>query len=222
MKAVVLLSGGLDSTVMATKYVRDKDTTAVYALGINYGQRHVKEIEAAQRVADALGIEYKLLDLSGALGPLLTYSGSSLTNPMIEVPEGHYTAENQALTVVPNRNMVLLSLAGMYAISIEAEVIAYAAHAGDRAIYRDCRPEFYAAMGRAFALCDERPPRFEAPFVEITKADIVRLGAELHAPMELTWSCYKGGDKHCGKCGTCVERREAFQLAGVVDPTEYE
>lgn len=126
------------------------------------------------------------------------------------------------LTVVPNRNMILLALAGAWAVSTKSEAIAYAAHAGDHAIYPDCRPEFAEAMQGALLLCDWHPVRIARPFLAMSKADLVKLGAELGVPFALTWSCYKGGDKHCGKCGTCVERREAFELAGVPDPTKYQ
>jgi 7-cyano-7-deazaguanine synthase len=126
------------------------------------------------------------------------------------------------LTVVPNRNMLLLSIATAWAISEKADAIYYAAHLGDHAIYPDCRKVFVDKMREAIALADWHSVELFAPFEEQTKADIVRHGVNVSAPMELSWSCYKGGAKHCGKCGTCVERREAFQLAEVQDPTEYE
>ena len=124
-------------------------------------------------------------------------------------------------TVVPNRNMIMLSLAAARAIAVGADGVAYAAHSGDHAIYPDCRPEFADAVAAALRICHYTPIELERPFVDMTKADIVRLGAELGVDFSKTWSCYKGGEKHCGKCGTCVERREAFRLAGVPDPTEY-
>jgi 7-cyano-7-deazaguanine synthase len=124
-------------------------------------------------------------------------------------------------TVVPNRNMILLALATGHALSIGAQQVAYAAHSGDHAIYPDCRNEFADAMARAMALCDWSQVELYRPFVDWTKADIVRRGAELGVPFGQTWSCYKGGNKHCGRCGTCIERREAFDLAGVEDPTNY-
>ncbi len=125
-------------------------------------------------------------------------------------------------TVVPNRNMILLALAAGWAISQKADAIAYAAHGGDHAIYPDCRPEFAEAMRHAIGLADWHRVELLRPFVTLTKADIVRRGAELGAPLGSTWSCYRGGARHCGRCGTCVERREAFALAGVPDPTDYE
>jgi 7-cyano-7-deazaguanine synthase len=151
--------------------------------------------------------------------------GSSQTDKSVPVPEGHYEEESMKQTVVPNRNMILLALAGAWAISTKSDAIAYAAHSGDHAIYPDCRPEFTEAMSDALRLCDWHEVKLMRPFLyptPMSKADIVKLGTSLGVPFELTWSCYKGGEKHCGKCGTCVERVEAFQLAGVEDPTEYE
>jgi 7-cyano-7-deazaguanine synthase len=124
-------------------------------------------------------------------------------------------------TVVPNRNMIFLSVATGHALSIKAGQIAYAAHSGDHAIYPDCRNEFADAMATAIELADWEKVTLIRPFVDWTKADIVRRGAALNVPFVKTWSCYKGGDVHCGRCGTCIERREAFDLAGVTDPTRY-
>jgi 7-cyano-7-deazaguanine synthase len=126
------------------------------------------------------------------------------------------------LTIVPNRNMLLLSMAAARAISVGADTVAYAAHAGDHAVYRDCRPEFYESCDETIQLATGDAVSMYAPFIEITKTDIAQRGAQLKAPMHLTYSCYKGRSLHCGKCGTCVERIEAFQDAGVTDPTEYE
>jgi 7-cyano-7-deazaguanine synthase len=124
-------------------------------------------------------------------------------------------------TVVPNRNMILLSVAAGWAISSEFDRLAYAAHSGDHAIYPDCRTEFADALDSAIRLADWREVSLYRPFVDHTKADVVTLGAELNVPFENTWSCYKGLDLHCGRCGTCVERREAFHIAEVSDPTAY-
>jgi 7-cyano-7-deazaguanine synthase len=169
-------------------------------------------------VANALGISHKIVDLS-ALRDVM--GGSSQTDD-VPVPHGHYTDETMKQTVVPNRNMVLLAVAGAYAISLKAEHVAYAAHAGDHAIYPDCRPEFAEAVGVALALADWHHVTLRRPFVLTNKSGIVLLGANIGAPLGLTYSCYEGGRVHCGKCGTCVERREAFTLAGVPDPTMYE
>lgn len=171
------------------------------------------------RLCDRLGVDHRVLNLSG-LGALL--AGSCLTDQSVPLPEGHYAAESMKATVVPNRNMVLLAIAASWALSLGAERVAYAAHGGDHAIYPDCRPEFAVAMDVVFGVCDWKALSLYAPFLDATKADLVKLGAQLAVPFELTWSCYAGGEKHCGRCGTCVERREAFKLAGVTDPTTYE
>lgn len=217
MKIVSLLSGGLDSTVLASEFVVDGDE--VLGLSVHYGQRHAdQELAAAEAVAAALRIPHVVVDAT-ALAVLLT--GSALTSPEIAVPHGHYADASMKATVVPNRNMLLLAMAGALAISASADAIAYAAHAGDHPIYPDCRPEFMDAMRRTFALAAWKPIRLEAPFAHRTKAEIVTLGVQLDAPLALTYSCYAGAPTHCGRCGTCVERREAFEVAGVEDPTHY-
>lgn len=217
MKALVLFSGGLDSTVLAAQLLADGAETRL--LSIDYGQRHAKELQQAEKIADALGLPHRILRLPD-LGPLL--GGSSLTDDQVELPEGHYAEESMKATVVPNRNMILLALAGGHALSIGFDTIAYAAHAGDHTIYPDCRPEFADAMENALGLADWQNLNLHRPFVNFSKEELVRKGNELGAPLELTWSCYAGREKHCGKCGTCVERKEAFALAKLEDPTEYE
>ena len=217
MKALVLFSGGLDSTVLATQMKRDAEETRL--LSINYGQRHAKELNHSQRVAKHLDLPHEILNLS-QLGAIL--GGSSLTDKSLAIPEGHYAEESMKSTVVPNRNMILLALAGGHALSLGFDTIAYAAHAGDHTIYPDCRPAFADAMDRAFGLADWNTLSLHRPFVDMTKSDLVSLGAELDAPLHLTWSCYAGNEIHCGKCGTCVERKEAFALAKIPDPTKYE
>ena len=217
MKALVLLSGGLDSTVLAAQLLADGAETRL--LSIDYGQRHAKELQQAEKIAEALDLPHRILRLPD-LGPLL--GGSSLTDNQVELPEGHYAEESMKATVVPNRNMILLALAGGHALSLAFDTIAYAAHAGDHTIYPDCRPEFADAMENALGLADWEKLSLHRPFVHLSKTDLVKKGAELGAPLHLTWSCYAGREKHCGKCGTCVERKEAFALAKVPDPTEYE
>ena len=217
MKALVLFSGGLDSTVLAAQLLADGAETRL--LSIDYGQRHAKELHQAEKIAEALGLPHRILRLP-YLGPLL--GGSSLTDDQVELPEGHYAEESMKATVVPNRNMILLALAGGHALSIGFDTIAYAAHAGDHTIYPDCRPEFADAMETALGLADWEKLSLHRPFVHLSKTDLVKKGAELGAPLHLTWSCYAGREIHCGKCGTCVERKEAFALAKIPDPTEYE
>jgi len=217
MKALVLFSGGLDSTVLATQLKVDGAETRL--LSIDYGQRHARELKRAEQIAQALELPQQVLRLPD-LGPLL--GGSSLTDEKVELPEGHYAEESMKATVVPNRNMILLALAGGHALSIGFDTIAYAAHAGDHTIYPDCRPEFADAMETALGLADWEKLSLHRPFVHLSKTDLVKKGAELGAPLHLTWSCYAGREIHCGKCGTCVERKEAFALAKIPDPTEYE
>ena len=217
MKAVVLFSGGLDSTVLASHLL--SKGAEVRLLSIDYGQRHAKELTHGEALATRMNLPRKSLLLPD-LGDIL--GGSSLTDDSVELPEGHYAEESMKATVVPNRNMILLALAGGYALSSGFDTIAYAAHAGDHAIYPDCRPEFAGAMGKALGLADWKDLNLYRPFVDLTKADLVKLGEELGAPLDMTWSCYAGREYHCGKCGTCVERKEAFELAKVPDPTKYE
>ncbi len=216
MKAVVLFSGGLDSTVLASHLL--SQGAEVRLLSIDYGQRHAKELAHGEALAKHMNLPRKSLLLPD-LGDLL--KGSSLTDDSVELPEGHYAEESMKATVVPNRNMILLALAGGYALSSGFDTIAYAAHAGDHFIYPDCRPKFAEAMEKALGLADWNDLSLYRPFVDMTKADLVSLGTELGTPLEMTWSCYAGMDVHCGKCGTCVERKEAFELAKVHDPTKY-
>ena len=217
MRALVLFSGGLDSTVLATQMKQEAKETRL--LSIDYGQRHAKELDHSQKIADYLGLGHEILKLP-QLGQIL--GGSSLTDKSIILPEGHYAEDSMKSTVVPNRNMILLALAGGHALSLGFDTIAYAAHAGDHTIYPDCRPEFADAMDKALELADWKDLNLHRPYVEMTKSDLVSLGDQLHAPLHLTWSCYAGEEIHCGKCGTCVERKEAFELANIADPTKYE
>lgn len=216
-KTIVIYSGGLDSTTLL--YSLKAQGRELKALSINYGQRHLRELDFAKKTCEKLNIEHRTVDLSG-LRPLL--GGSSQTDPNVAVPEGHYAAENMKLTVVPNRNMLMLSVAAAWAIAEKADTIAYAAHSGDHAIYPDCREEFVSALNGALALADWHTVSIERPFVNITKGQIVKVGSVLNVPFEETWSCYKGGEVHCGRCGTCVERLLSFKEAGVIDPTRYE
>lgn len=216
MYTVAIFSGGLDSTVLLAQLQREGDR--LLALSIDYGQRHRKELQFAQATAERLGIEWQLADLR-AITPLL--AGSSLTSAEIAVPHGHYAEDSMKATVVPNRNMIMLAIAAGWTLSRGCQRVAYGAHAGDHTIYPDCRPEFVAAMQHSFALCDWQSLALYCPFLQVSKADIVRTGAALGVDFTQTWSCYEGGELHCGQCGTCVERREAFVLAGVPDPTQY-
>lgn len=218
MTAVVVVSGGMDSATLAWKLAADGHP--LHLVSFDYGQRHRKELEHAGRLARRLDAAHDVVDLT-AVGAFLR--GSALTDPDVPVPDGHYAEESMRATVVPNRNAIMLSVAYGIASAERAELVAVAVHAGDHFIYPDCRPAFieaFAAM-QAIALESFPTPRLEAPFLHATKADIARQGHQLGVPFELTWSCYKGGEAHCGTCGTCTERREAFDLAGVPDPTRY-
>lgn len=206
----------MDSTVLLWELLAQG--REVLAVGVNYGQKHFRELEAAKQICQSRGVRYQVADLRTLS---VFFSGSALTSSGIEVPAGHYTDVSMKQTVVPNRNMILVSIAAAWALSEKADTVAYAAHSGDHTIYPDCRPEFVEALSNSLLLADWNPLRLEAPFVNMTKAEICHRGAELGVPFALTWSCYRGGERHCGTCGTCVERREAFQLSGIEDPTDY-
>lgn len=214
---VVVYSGGMDSTVMLYQLL-EQGVNVKGALSIDYGQKHRKELGRAAEICQTLGVNHRTADLR-SISTL--FGKSSLTNSCEAVPEGHYEEDSMKSTVVPNRNMILLSIATAWAISLEAEAVAYAAHGGDHAIYPDCREDFAAALNKAIELCDWHEVRLYRPFVSLSKAEIVSEGTRLGVPFAQTWSCYKGEDLHCGCCGTCVERREAFHLAGVTDLTVY-
>lgn len=214
--SLIIYSGGLDSTVLLHKLATERRVAG--AIGFFYGQKHSKELEFAEYNCAKLGVEFLRTDISTLAG---IFGANSLTDKSVAVPEGGYREENMKSTVVPNRNMIMLSLAAARAIAVNANSVAYAAHSGDHAIYPDCRPEFADAVAAALKLCHYYPIDLLRPFVNMSKADIVKLGADLGVDFAKTWSCYNGGEVHCGKCGTCVERREAFALAGVADPTEY-
>ncbi len=213
-KIVLILSGGMDSGTLLFDLM--EQGYEIHALTINYGQRHGKEIECAKKLAEICGVEHTVIDFS-SLAPQL-FKGSSQTDPTVAVPEGHYADDNMKLTVVPNRNMILLSLAIAHAISNKATKVFYGAHAGDHTIYPDCRPEFIKAMQEAAALCDWTQVDILAPYSVLTKVGILKRGMELGVPYGETWTCYVGDAVPCGKCGSCQERAEAFKENGLIDP----
>ncbi|MDV7338342.1 7-cyano-7-deazaguanine synthase QueC [Terasakiella sp. A23] len=217
MKAIVICSGGLDSVTLAYKMAHEHDLKGL--ISFDYGQRHKKETAYAQLCADRLDVPHKTVDIT-TIGALLT--GSALTDN-VDVPDGHYAEESMKTTVVPNRNAIMLTIAFGAAAAQECDCVATAVHGGDHFIYPDCRPDFIDSFNKmqAHALDGYANVALYAPFVHIPKDEIVSVGTKLNVPYADTWSCYKGGDIHCGRCGTCVERREAFHLAGVEDPTEY-
>ncbi|MHA1821877.1 MAG: 7-cyano-7-deazaguanine synthase QueC [Promethearchaeota archaeon] len=216
--AVLILSGGLDSTTLLYDLI--SQGKKVYAISFNYGQKHNKELEFAAKTCQKLNVPHKIVDLTG-LQKANIFGKSSLTSDT-EIPEGHYQEESMKSTVVPNRNMIMLSLAISYAISLNIDEVYYGAHAGDHAIYPDCRPTFVERMNAVAQVCHYYPIKVIAPYLNISKADIVKKGLQLNVDYSLTWTCYKGGDKACGKCGSCVERREAFAMNNAKDPLEYE
>lgn len=216
-KIVLVLSGGMDSAVLLY-HLLDAGHT-LKTLSVNYGQRHVREIESAAALSERVGVEHRIADLR-SINPLL--GSNSLSSAEIEVPEGHYAEESMKQTVVPNRNMIMLSVAVGWALALQFDAVAYGAHSGDHAIYPDCREEFAQALDQAVGLCDWQGMQLMRPFVELDKGAIAQRGDALGVPFELTWTCYKGGAVHCGKCGACQERREAFATHRITDPVGFE
>ena len=214
MRVVVLFSGGLDSTTLL--YHLRAEGHDVKALSADYGQRHqLRELTAGGAICRRLGVGRRVADLTGLAG---LFGANALTDAGVPLPAGGYRAETLPQTTVPNRNMVLLAVGLAWAAATDFDAAAFGAHAGAGATYPDCRPAFAAAMDRAARLCDHRPLRVLAPFADRTKADVVRRGAELGVPFELTWRCYAGGETPCGTCGTCADRRAAFAACGITDP----
>ncbi len=218
MRTIVICSGGLDSVSLAHIIAARGDLSCL--VSFDYGQRHRKELDFAAACARRLGVAHQVIDMRG-IGAAL--SGSALTDD-IDVPDGHYAEDTMKITVVPNRNAIMLTIAYGIAAATGANAVATAVHGGDHFIYPDCRPAFTQAFDRMqrAALAGYADVALLTPFVHRSKADIVTEGALVGTPFAETWSCYKGGARHCGRCGTCVERREAFHLAGIPDPTEYE
>ena len=217
---VIIFSGGLDSTVLC--YKAAADGFDVHALTIIYGQKHIKEIDSARKTVGLLGINHRVVDLSN-INELL--KGSALTDSSVDVPEVPETAEHfetLKTTIVPNRNAIFLSVAIGYSESINADNVFFGAHHSDRGVYPDCRKEFVEAFEAAEKLAtDNEKLTISAPFVGMDKAEIVALGNELAVPFENTWTCYVGGEVHCGSCSACNERKRAFRESGVDDPTIY-
>jgi len=217
MKVVVLCSGGMDS-VTALHWARAHHAVGA-VLSFDYGAKHNhRELPFAAEQAKLAGAPHVVIPLD-FIGRLFA---SDLLQSGGDIPEGHYAAENMKRTVVPFRNGIMLAAACGFAESAGAAGLVIAAHGGDHAIYPDCREDFMRAMGDAMRLGTYAGIQLLRPFITMDKAQIAAAGARLGVDFARTWSCYKGGAMHCGKCGTCVERREAFQLAGVPDPTAYE
>ena len=214
-KKLIIVSGGMDSITLLNEY---KDEIAM-AVTFDYGSNHAKkEIPMAKLHCERLGIKHIVIPLAF----IHEYFKSSLLEGADAIPEGHYAAENMKSTVVPFRNGIMLAIACGIAESNGLKEVMIANHSGDHAIYPDCRTEFINAMSEALRLGTYEGISIIAPYSDITKTDIARHGKEIGLNYAETWSCYKGGEKHCGKCGTCVERKEALHDAGIDDPTEYE
>ncbi len=218
--AVIILSGGLDSSTMA--YYYKEQGYQLLCVSFNYGQKHLKELSSAAVIAEQLGASHKIIDLSFMREHLST---SSLVNPELTNPKQEYARENMLVTVVPNRNSMMLSIAWSIACAANAEIVAYGPHRGDDYVYADCRPDYVSAINLALRLgtIDSRHEdlQLEAPFLKLSKTEIVQLGATLKVPFAKTWSCYDGAEQHCGLCGTCRQRKQAFSDAMLADPTLY-
>lgn len=223
MKALVLASGGVDSTTCLGLAIEKYGANEVMALSIYYGQKHKKELEAVQKVVQYYGVAWKQLDLS------IIFSDSDcslLNNSTQEIPKESYAEQLQRTqgkpvsTYVPFRNGLFLSAAASIGLSNHCEVLYYGAHADDAAgnAYPDCSDDFQKAMNQAIILGSGEQIHLETPFVKLTKAEVVKKGLELHVPYQYTWSCYEGGDRPCGVCGTCRDRAAAFAANGVPDP----
>lgn len=217
MKSVIILSGGMDSTVALYKAINEgRDVTA---LSFNYGSKHNEaEFEHAKRTCEKFGIRHERISL-GFIDDLFC---SDLLKSGGNIPEGHYADPNMKKTVVPFRNGIMLAIAVGFAESIGAESVIIGNHYGDHAVYPDCREEFIEYMNRAARSGTYAGVRIDSPFCEISKTDIAKIGRKLNVNWADTYSCYNGREKHCGKCGTCFERKEAFRDAGVPDVTDYE
>jgi 7-cyano-7-deazaguanine synthase len=216
-RSVVLLSGGMDS--VTALYHAHEGGVVVAALSFDYGSKHnARELPQAAWHAEKLGVKHVVIPLEF----MTRHFSSSLLVGGGEIPKGHYEEDSMRRTVVPFRNGIMLSIAAGFAESAGAGELVIAAHSGDHAVYPDCREEFMKAMGSAMQLGTYAGVSLSRPFITMNKAGIAARGASLGVDFARTWSCYVGGGRHCGECGTCVERREAFLDAGLADPTEYD
>jgi len=219
--ATVLLSGGLDSTVLLHHVARQLGHSPLFVLSFNYGQKHIRELDMARWQAQQVPAvtEHRIIDLGlfrEIAGPASAWVGDKMPVPdLVDIPEAQ---RNQPATYVPNRNMMLLSLAAAYAEARGVDLVYYGAQAQDEYGYWDCTPEFVERLNAVFALNRRQPVRIQAPFSGRRKADLVRLGRELGVDFSRTWSCYRGAGTPCGACPTCVERGNAFREAGIPDP----
>src|SRR5579862_4181119 len=221
-KGVCIISGGLDSCVAAYDMKKNLGLDDLILITFNYGQKHKKEIGYAQQIAKTLNCPWELIDF---VMPKEAFNKSSLTSETKEIPEGYYAEENMRSTVVPNRNTIMLSFAWAYACGINASVLGCGAHAGDHFIYPDCRPDYFHHLEKAFKLgtelCSHPDLYLYVPLLDMHKSEVVKKGIDLGVPFTKTWTCYKGLDIPCGKCGSCDERINAFDTLGLKDPVRY-
>ncbi|MDR5898778.1 7-cyano-7-deazaguanine synthase QueC [Halomonas vilamensis] len=213
---VVIYSGGMDSFTVLHRALREG--LKVHALSFDYGQRHRRELDVATHVCQALSLPHQVVDIRAIHGLI---DNSALTNPERDVPNGDYNSENLTATVVPNRNMVLLSLAIANAVNIGAKRVDYGAHGSDHELYPDCRPEFVEAMNHVAGIANFTPVKIHAPYLHTSKADILRDGLAMGLDYSHTWTCYEGDVLACGVCSSCRERLAAFEQNGVQDPLAY-
>ena len=219
MKVVVIFSGGMDSACALAQCCGQFGPQNILAISFDYSSKHNDaEYQCASKMCKALGVEHHRIDIKG----ISSFLSSNLLKSGGEIPEGHYAEKTMMKTVVPFRNGIMLAIACGIAESRNAKMVVIGNHAGDHAIYPDCRGTFISAMNEAMAYGTYSNVNIHSPFCSCTKADIVKIGDAMGVPWHLTYSCYKGGEVHCGRCSTCFERREAFYLAEVNDPTEYE
>ena len=210
-KILVIFSGGLDSFTLLNKAI--KLGSYVEAITFNYGQKHKIEIEYAKAACAQLGIAHEIVNLD--LQKIL--SGSALVGDS-DIPEGNYDKEKMKQTIVPNRNMIMISIAASLAIKNKLQYLWYAAHAGDHEIYPDCRPEFISKLGEVLKICDYHEIVFEAPFRGMTKGEIIKEGLNMDLDYSKAWTCYEGKENPCGKCSACLERQNAFKINNIEDP----
>lgn len=218
MKSIIILSGGMDSTT-ALYWARASGKDIVACVNFQYGSKHnQKEAKAFDDIIKTVNIKGITINL-----PFVNeFFQSDLLHSGGEIPEGHYADLSMKKTVVPFRNGIMLSISAGLAESLGASEIVLGNHFGDHAIYPDCRADFADSMAKTIKLGTYAQINLTTPFIDKTKTDIAKIGSDLKVPFELTWSCYNGREKHCGKCGTCVERLEAFNHSGIKDPVEYE
>ncbi len=221
MRAVLILSGGLDSSTLGY-WLKNEGYSDLTCITFNYGQKHAIEIEFAKKIANNLKAQHHILDMT-FLNAFL--KGSSLTDDSVVIPHGEYTKENMQVTVVPNRNSMMLSLAWTVACTEKADVLACGIQSGDHYVYPDTRPDYFTSINLALRLGSkgsrQKNLNVIAPLISKSKAEVIKLGSELKVPFELTWSCYESGDMHCGLCGACQSRKQGFKEAAVTDHTNY-